>query len=42
MNFLSSLFKFFYNKFSDKETTKEILILEGVVSINKLNNKIKI
>ena len=47
MNFLSflysknPLFKFIYNKFSDKDTTKENLTLEGMVSINNLNNENK-
>ena len=47
MNFLSflysknPLFKFIYNKFSDKDTTKENLTLEGMVNINNLNNENK-
>ena len=47
MNFLSflysknSLFKFIYNKFADKNTTKENLTLEGMVSINNLTNENK-
>ena len=47
MNFLSflysknPLFKFIYNKFSDKDTTKENLTLEGIVNINNLNNENK-
>ena len=47
MNFLSflysknSLFKFIYNKFSDKDTTKENLTLEGMVNMNNLNNENK-
>ena len=47
MNFLSflysknSLFRFIYNKFSDKDTTIENLTLEGMINENNLNNENK-
>lgn len=47
MNFLSflysknSLFRFIYNKFSDKDTTIENLTLEGMINENNINNENK-